>query len=223
MRPLALAAVLVLAACPGSGGDGQALESMIEVKLEMRAAIDELKQASVALAEARSEIERARGDLDRSRQALDKALERAATRPRPDLDPLDMLPTPSSALDPTLAAGVTCVEESVCTIKRSVFDALTDDPSSLPMQARIVPSTKDGQSQGFRLSGIRPGSLPKLIGMKNGDLITAVNGKSIRRIEDVMALSPTLRKASKLDIVGERNGDPLTITLTIEDDTPPKR
>jgi hypothetical protein len=223
MRSLAL--VLVLAACPGSGGDSQALESMIEVKLEMRAAIDELKQASVALGEARAEIDRARGDLDRSRRALDKALDRESARASPlRADPLDMPPAPTiGTLDPELAAGITCAEEGVCIIKRSVFDTLAGDPSSLPKQARIVPATKDGVTLGFKLYGVRPGSVPKLIGIKNGDLITAINGKPMRSIDDMLALTTTLRKAKKIDLVGERKGEPLTITITIDEDAAPRR
>lgn len=221
MRPLALA--VVLAACPGMGGDSQVLESMIEVKLEMRAAIDELKQASAVLAEARAEIERARGDLDRTRRALDRTLDRETSRTGAldDDDPLDLPAAPK--FDPALAAGVTCPEENVCTIKRSVIDALADAPASLAKQARVIPSIKEGLSQGFKFYGIRPGSLPKLIGMKNGDLITAVNGKDVRTIEDVMGLYPTLRNAKKIELVGERKGDPITITITIDEDTAPKR
>lgn len=222
MRALAL--VLVLAACPGSGTDNTAIEAMIEVKLELRAAIEELKKASVALDEARAEIDRARGDLDRSRRALDKALDKAATRPTagPDDDALDALLSPPT-LDPAIIAGITCAEEGLCTIKRSVFQALTTDPSSLPRQARIVPSVKEGVALGFKLYGIRPGSIPKTLGIKNGDLVTAVNGKQLRSIDDAMALFTTLSKAKRLDIVGERRGEPLTITVTIEDDAAPRR
>lgn len=153
MRALPL--VLVLAACPGSGGEiSHALEGMIEVKLEMRAAIDELKQASLALGEARAEIDRARGDLDRSRRALDKALERAATGEQAG-DASLAAPT-RPPLDPDLAAGITCAEEGLCTIKRSVIDALAEDPAALMRQARIVPSIKDGEAQGFKVYGTRP-------------------------------------------------------------------
>jgi hypothetical protein len=218
MRALAL--VLVLAACPGSGGDGNhAIEAMIEVKLEMRAAIDELKQASIALDAARAEIDRARGDLDRSRRALDKAFEKESARASagPRVDDFDVPVPPITALDPALAAGITCIEEGLCTIKRSVFDTLAADPSSLPKQARVVPATRDGATLGFKLYGVRPGSLPKLIGIKNGDLISAVNGKPLRTIDDVMTLATSLRKAKKLDLVGERKGEPLSITITITD------
>lgn len=221
MRALAL--VLVLAACPGSGGDGRhALEAMIEVKLEMRAAIEELKQARGALDEARAEIDRARGDLDRSRRALDKALERPAASPSA-ADDLDAPPLRSpAALDPELAAGITCAEEGVCTIKRSVIDALAGDPASLSRQARIVPPLRDGQT-GFKLYGIRPGTLFKLIGIKNGDVISAINGKPMRTLDDLMGLFTGLRKARKLDLVGERRGEPLSITVTIADDEAPPR
>lgn len=225
MRPAAL--VLVLAACPGSGAaSDHALEAMVEVKLEMRAAIDELKQASAALNDARAEIDRARGDLDRSRRALDKALERASASASagPGGDGLDV-PPPLSAnpLDATLAAGITCAEEGLCTVKRSVIDALAADPSSLVKQARVIPAQKDGETTGFKLFAIRPSSLARQLGFKNGDLISSINGKPLRSMEDAMGLFGGLRKLKRLDLGGERKGEPLTVTITIVDDEAPRR
>lgn len=212
MRALALALVLVLVGCSGNGHD--ALESMIEIKLEMRAAVDEIKRASVALGEARGELDRARGDLDRSRRVLQRAARE---------DPLDGSPLPlRRTVDPELAAGITCVEAGVCMVQRSVFDLIAAEPASLVTQARIVPSAREG-ANGLKIYGIRPGSLFQLLGAKNGDLITSANGKSMLSVDDLRQVFAGLRSAKKLELVGERKGEPLTLTLTITDDDPRSR
>lgn len=45
--------------------------------------------------------------------------------------------------------------------------------------ARIVPSVRDGKPHGFKLYAIRPGSIYVVLGLRNGDTITAVNGDDI--------------------------------------------
>ncbi|MFY0540176.1 hypothetical protein [Nannocystis pusilla] len=46
-------------------------------------------------------------------------------------------------------------------------------------EAHILPSIKDGQPRGLKFYGIRPSSLPGLLGLKNGDLLTRLNGVPI--------------------------------------------
>ena len=43
------------------------------------------------------------------------------------------------------------------------------------MQARIVPSFKDGVAQGFKLFSIRPDSIYSKIGIQNGDVIKRIS------------------------------------------------
>ena len=53
---------------------------------------------------------------------------------------------------------------------------LLGDLGSVARSARIIPHYKDGKMLGFKLFGIRKGSLFPLLGFKNGDVIISLGG-----------------------------------------------
>jgi type II secretory pathway component PulC len=69
-----------------------------------------------------------------------------------------------------------------------------------------VPAVRDGETKGYKFYGIRPGSLPKLLGIKNGDLLTSVNGHQLESLDQAMDLYNKLRRASHLSVTIERKG-----------------
>jgi general secretion pathway protein C len=90
------------------------------------------------------------------------------------------------------------------------------NPASLAKQARVMPSVKDGETRGFKFYGIRPGSLPKLLNIKNGDLVTSVNGTELKSMDGAMSLYTKLRRASNLSITVERKGETINKEITIQ-------
>ena len=54
------------------------------------------------------------------------------------------------------------------------------DPATFGREVRIVPSFANGESNGFKLFSIRPGSLFDRMGMKNGDIVQKVAGIEVR-------------------------------------------
>lgn len=106
--------------------------------------------------------------------------------------------------------------ENSCTIDRAWLEGVLSNPASLAKQARMMPSVKDGETRGFKFYGIRPGSLPKLLNIKNGDLITAVNGIELKSMDGAMSLYAKLRRASNLQITIERKGETINKELTIQ-------
>ncbi|MCB9703271.1 MAG: hypothetical protein H6711_15355 [Myxococcales bacterium] len=211
-RTLAALPLLLLAACAPTGGADmqQVVETMVEVKVEMRMAIDELRQARDDLQGARAEIDRARFDLDEARRALDRA------RKELDLEEPTSRPSLDRRLPADVEAGITCTDEAECTIKRPTLDGLLANPALLAKQARIVSAVRDGDHRGYKLYGIRTGSLPKLLGLKNGDLVTAVNGTRLDSMDRAMELFGSLGKAQKIDLELERKGEPIALRITID-------
>ncbi len=112
--------------------------------------------------------------------------------------------------------AIKCDTENTCTVKREFVEGLFANPASLAKQARVMPSGKDGETKGFKFYGIRPGSLPKLLGMKNGDLLTSVNGTELKSVDQVMGLLTKLRRASNLSVTIERKGETITKDITIQ-------
>jgi hypothetical protein len=112
--------------------------------------------------------------------------------------------------------AIKCDSEHSCTIERAWLEGVLSNPASLTKQARMMPSVKDGETRGFKFYGIRPGSLPKLLNIKNGDLITAVNGTELKSMDGAMSLYAKLRRASNLQITIERKGETINKEITIQ-------
>lgn len=117
---------------------------------------------------------------------------------------------------PGASDAIKCESENSCTVNREFIDQLFANPAALTKQARVMPSIKDGETKGFKFYGIRPDSLPKLLGMKNGDLLTSVNGTELKSVDQVMGLITKLRRASNLSVTIERKGETITKDITIQ-------
>jgi hypothetical protein len=111
---------------------------------------------------------------------------------------------------PGLADGVRCDSASSCTISREFVDSLFGNPAKLMGQARVAPAVRDGETRGFEFRGVKRDSLPQVLGIANGDIITSVNGNNLQSIDQVMGLVTKLRRASNLSITLERKGVAIT-------------
>lgn len=112
--------------------------------------------------------------------------------------------------------AIKCESENSCVIDRAFVESVLSNPAALAKQARVVPSVVDGEPRGFKFYGIRSGSLPKLLGLKNGDMITAVNGNELKSMDDAMALYAKLRRASNVSISIERKGKQINKEISIQ-------
>ncbi len=117
---------------------------------------------------------------------------------------------------PGAEEAINCPTEDTCTVERAFVEQLMANPAMLAKQARIVPKQKDDEVLGYKLYGIRRGSLPKLLGLKNGDMITAVNGEELKSMDKAMALYTKLRRASNLSVSIERKGKTITKEIQIQ-------
>jgi type II secretion system protein C len=105
------------------------------------------------------------------------------------------------------AEAIVCDESQTnCTVDKAFVEKLMANPGQLTKQARIVPAVADGETKGYKFYGIRPGSLPKLLGLKNGDLLTSVNGHELESLDQAMDLYNKLRRATHLSVTVERKG-----------------
>ncbi len=140
-----------------------------------------------------------------TKPVVDKAAKKTEDEPKPSGN------TIAGAED-----AIKCEGENSCTIDRAWLEGVLSNPASLTKQARMMPSVKDGETRGFKFYGIRPGSLPKLLNIKNGDLITSVNGTDLKSMDGAMSLYAKLRRASNLTITIERKGETINKELTIQ-------
>ena len=102
--------------------------------------------------------------------------------------------------------AIACTDEHTCTVERAFVDKLLATPQQLMTQARMAPVVKDGETAGFRVSGIKKGSLATLLGLENGDVVSEINGQRLGNIDDAIAMYQKLRRASHLSVTVERGG-----------------
>lgn len=81
--------------------------------------------------------------------------------------------------------------------------------------ARVVPYIQDGKAEGLKLVGLRPGSLFRLLGLRSGDALIAVEGKSVFDASDAGRMMKRLREAGEVDVEILRRGRPLTLSYRI--------
>lgn len=93
-------------------------------------------------------------------------------------------------------------------------DALANLPRLLS-QARAVPYFRNGQSIGVRLFAIRAGSLYEKIGLKNGDILTAVNDNSLSDPTQALKLFEQLKSERSIQVAVERNGSIINLRYSI--------
>jgi type II secretory pathway component PulC len=70
-----------------------------------------------------------------------------------------------------------------CVLGECVTRNLNQAPDWLWTRARLVPNFRDGQTVGFRLYAVRPGSLVARMGIANGDTLLAVNDQRLTSAE----------------------------------------
>ncbi len=71
-------------------------------------------------------------------------------------------------------------------------------PAELVSQARILPKSEEGQMRGVHVSQIKPGSLFEQVGIREGDLITELNGIAINGPEQTQQVLKEFSAASAI-------------------------
>jgi type II secretory pathway component PulC len=90
------------------------------------------------------------------------------------------------------------------------------DPASVSQSARIVPRFVDGQPRGFKLYGLRPGTVLGQLGLENGDVVVGVNGKELTSPESALAVYMECKDAALLTLALERKDQPLVRRIRFE-------
>jgi general secretion pathway protein C len=103
-------------------------------------------------------------------------------------------------------SGIRRIADGRYDIERSEIDKTLSNLNKIAMQARIVPSFKNGESNGFKLFAIRPGSLYNKIGIQNGDIIHKINGFSMNSPDRALEVYQKLKTARSIDVEMTRRG-----------------
>jgi hypothetical protein len=104
-----------------------------------------------------------------------------------------------------IADGIKKTGPHAYEVRRVVIDRLLSGGITPPWP-RIVPESRNDALAGFRVFGIGRDSPFAALGLANGDLLLAVNGRSIATAEAAIAAFAPLRAASHVWLEVERDG-----------------
>ena len=83
-------------------------------------------------------------------------------------------------------------------------------------QANLRPHIQDGQPAGISITGIKPNAIFRKMRLRNGDVITGVNGNTIGSVEDAVRIFEELSSGSNIQLQIKRRGREQTLDYNIE-------
>lgn len=90
-----------------------------------------------------------------------------------------------------------------------------DNPSRLARLGRARPHRRNGQVVGYRLSRIRRNSHGHRLGLRNGDIVKAVNGHDLTSMNDAMNAYAELQNEKSFEIKVERRRGNKTLRVDL--------
>lgn len=115
-----------------------------------------------------------------------------------------------------LAEGITKTGPNSYSLKQDSVNSALGNLSKLATQARIVPAFEGGESVGFKLFSIRPGSLYSKLGIQNGDVISGVNGYELNDPGKAFELMQKLKDGKEFSLEVKRRGKPVAMEYRID-------
>ena len=102
------------------------------------------------------------------------------------------------------------------TLKSDQIENALENIDQLMEQARIRPHIEDGKPSGISITGIKPNTVFRKMRLRNGDIITGVNGTPIESVEDAMQIFGDLSSAPEVQLEIKRRGRKRVLNYKIE-------
>jgi general secretion pathway protein C len=100
-------------------------------------------------------------------------------------------------------------------VDQRALNAALDNIGQAMTDARLLPSTKDGKVEGFKVSEVRPGGIFNTVGVKNGDVLLRINDFAIDSPEKAIQSMASLKGQSRIKLDLIRDGQPTTFNYDI--------
>jgi len=143
---------------------------------------------------------------------FERTLSDAAARRAPSRAPVTSYAPPVAS---TQNENIKQIGTNSWAIDRKEVDGAMANLSQLITQLRVVPNLVDGQTQGFKVFNIRPGSLFSQIGLLDGDVIREINGVQLTGIDVAYQAMSSLQNQTSLSVSLMRGAQPVTLSYEI--------
>ena len=122
-------------------------------------------------------------------------------------------PAAEAPADP-FAERIKKIDDHTYEVDRDLVRELVSGAAK-PGKMRMTPIIKEGEVKGVRLFGVTAGTPAFAIGMKNSDVISAIDGEPIKTAQQLLDLYAKLDQLSTVELQGTRAGKPLAIALRL--------
>ncbi len=139
-----------------------------------------------------------------------------------DDEPVPRKPEPAGSATPaptgaTSESGIEQLSETEFVVPRALLDEQLQDLEGLSRMGRaLLHRGPDGNFDGYRLSAIRRGSLPDQLGIRNGDVIHAVNGMKLDSVQGAMNAYQTLQNETGFSFEVTRRGQTMNLGYDVQ-------
>ncbi len=113
-------------------------------------------------------------------------------------------------------SGSTATVTQRISLSRSQVDNAMQNVNTLMRQARVRPYFRNGKPGGLRLTRIRHNSIFRRLGLRNGDIITGVNGDDIKSVDDALKFYSNLKSSPRVSLQIKRRGRLRNLDYTIQ-------
>ncbi len=126
-------------------------------------------------------------------------------------------PTPKAQTSP--APSIASTADSQMPQRQTITLANTDiaanmkNLSRLFSQIRFAPYFEKGRQLGFKILNVRTGSFPERVGAQKGDIVQAVNGKSLTSVRAAFDIFRGVKDSPTVSLSIIRQGKPFVIDL----------
>jgi len=125
--------------------------------------------------------------------------------------------TPGTAAAPANDAdGIAVDGENKYTVSKELVDSYLNDMTKLQRMGRAIPHRgTDGNIDGYRLSGIRRGTVGEKLGIQNGDIVHKVNGYDLSSMSEAMKAFSELQNEPHFSFEVTRRGQRQTMEYNV--------
>jgi general secretion pathway protein C len=102
------------------------------------------------------------------------------------------------------------------TVSQEQAEQAMENIGDLLNQATFRPHVEDGKPAGISITGIKPNAIFRKLRLRNGDIITGVNGQTIASVDDAMKVFGTLSTEGPVQVKVKRRGQEETLEYKVE-------
>lgn len=125
-------------------------------------------------------------------------------------------PVSSNADSKKIEEGIKKVGKDRYEIDREMLNEQLEDLGAISRQARVIPHYRDGKPQGFKIVGVRPGSLLSQLGVRSGDVLKSVGGEEIDSPNKALEMFERLKSTDNVVLEVDRRGSATTLEYQIK-------